>query len=278
MASFLLALVFAVALWWLGTGIVLGLQQRLRAGGDAEEDPAAHGLALGVAAGVVGGIGALVWAGGHPGVLSSLGGFTAALILWGALELSHYLGFVTGTHRDVCPDGARGWRRFRLAIVTSMWHELSVLGIGLALLALLHDAPNSAGLHTYLVLWLMRWSAKLNLFLGVPNFSTEWFPRRLAHLASYIRRAPVSALFPVSLTLATLVAITLGRLALEAPGTRALMHALPAALLALAVVEHLFMALPVADTRLWNRVFGVRPAAGTGGATVPGSAEAGADV
>jgi len=285
MTTLLLAVAFAVVLWWLGTGIVLGLQQRLRADGPAvnaaglagaagateaagtEGAPAVEGdeapaprIALGVAGGALAGGVALIAAAHHTGVAASLAGFTAALVLWGALELSHYLGFITGTHARLCPQEVRGWSRFRLALGTSIHHELSVLACGLLFLGLLHDAPNTAGLHAFLVLWLMRWSAKLNLFFGVPNFSTDWFPTRLSHLASYIRHAPVTPFYPIALTAAALAAITLGRLALEAPGSRSLMYALPAVLLALAVLEHLFMALPIADSRLWNRVFGVRRA------------------
>ena len=265
MPPLLLALLFAVALWWLGTGVVLYLQQRLR---PANEPGGITAVALGIGACAALAVVLLLWSGARGGAAASVTGFAAAIALWGALELSHYLGLVTGTHERVCPAGARGWQRFRLALGTSIWHELSVLGAGLMLVALLWQAPNPAGLYTFLVLWLMRWSAKLNLFLGVPNFSTEWFPARLAHLASYIRRAPVSNLFPVSLGVATLAAIALAHRALETTDSHALVHALPAALLLLAVVEHVLMALPVADTRLWNRVFGVRRTA-TGSGTDP---------
>ena len=258
MTPLVTAALVAVALWWLGTGVVLHLQQRLLAGADgARVGPA---VALGVAAGGALAALATLAAAARDGTAASVAGFAAAIALWGALELSHYLGLVTGTHERRCPRDARGWRRFRLALGTSLWHELSVLGVGLALVALLHDASNPAGLYTFLVLWLMRWSAKLNLYLGVPNFSTEWFPARLSHLESYVRRAPVSALFPVSLTLAGVAIVLLARTAIGADDARALVHALPAALLALAVLEHLLMALPVTETRLWNRVFGLRRA------------------
>ena len=258
MSPLLAALLFAVALWWLGTGVVLYLQQRLvpREGAGVMNGTA---LAIGTAAALA--VVALLWSGGTGGAASSLIAFAAAIVLWGTLELSHYLGLVTGTHERRCPVGARGWRRFRLALGTSIWHELSVLGAGLMLTTLLWSAENPAGLYTFLVLWLMRWSAKLNLFLGVPNFSTEWFPARLSHLASYVRHAPVSVLYPVSLTLAALAVVQLVSLAVAAGERHALVHALPAALLLLAVVEHVFMALPFADTRLWNRVFGLREAA-----------------
>ena len=255
MSPLLAALLFAVALWWLGTGVVLYLQQRLEPG-EAPGGTSGAALAIGAAASLA--LVALLWSGARDGAVPSFAAFSAAIVLWGTLELSHYLGLVTGTHERRCPAGARGWQRFRLALGTSIWHELSVLGAGLMLTALLWSANNPAGLYTFLVLWLMRWSAKLNLFFGVPNFSTEWFPARLSHLASYVRHAPVSVLYPVSLTLAALAVVQLVALALDNGERHALVHALPAALLLLAVIEHAFMALPIADTRLWNRVFGLR--------------------
>ena len=254
---FVAAALFALAAWWLGTGLVLHLQQRLQ----VQARPRRAALAVAIAAlGALATL-ALVLVAERSGALASLAGFTAAIVLWGALELSHLLGLVTGTHAVPCPASTGARERFRLALGASLWHELSVLAAGLALVGLLLPATNPTGPYAFLVLWLMRWSAKLNLFFGVPNFSTEWFPERLAHVASYIRHAPVSAFYPVSVTLAVLAFIALARLALTAPASEALVHALPAALLLLAIVEHLFMALPVADTRLWNRFFAVPPAA-----------------
>lgn len=257
MTPFVAAALFALALWWLGTGLVLHLQQRLQ----LQVRPRRTALAVAIAAlGALATL-ALVLVAGRTGALASLAGFTAAIVLWGALELSHLLGLVTGTHAAPCPADTGARERFRLALGASLWHELSVLAAGLLLVVLLLPAANPTGPYAFVVLWLMRWSAKLNLFFGVPNFSTEWFPERLAHVASYIRHAPVSAFYPISVTLAVLAFIALARLALAAPASDALVHALPAALLLLALVEHLFMVLPVADTRLWNRIFAIAPAA-----------------
>ena len=246
-----IAALVALALWWLGTGVVLYLQQRMD--GQVRPRPLLHGGAV-VALGALAVV-ALHVAGQRDGMIASLAGFTAAIVLWGTLELGHLLGLVTGPHSDPCPRDAGEGERFRLALGTSLWHELSVLGVGVLLLALLGGMPNPTGLYAYLVLWLMRWSAKLNLFFGVPNFSTAWFPAHLAHVATYIRHARISPFYPLSLTLAALGFVVLARLALSAPEAHALVHALPAALLALAVLEHVFMALPVADTRLWDRLF-----------------------
>jgi putative photosynthetic complex assembly protein 2 len=44
--------------------------------------------------------------------------------------------------------------------------------------------PNQVGTGTFAVLWVMRISAKLNLFLGVRNLSEELLPPHLAYLGA----------------------------------------------------------------------------------------------
>jgi len=247
MSAWLLPALYVLLVWWLGTGIVLWLQHRLTPG----SRPAAVTLIVLAVLSLV----ALAISGATLGTAASLAGFTAAIFLWGSLELSHNLGLVTGVHADHCPADARGWHRFRLALGTSIWHELSVLGTGIAVSVLLIEAVNPTGALSFTVLWLMRWSAKLNLFLGVPNFSTEWFPSRLRHLASYVRRAPVSLFYPLALTLATLVLVAMLHRAGDAVGGEWLVYGLPAVLLMLAILEHAFLAIPLPDQELWNRWF-----------------------
>lgn len=277
MSPLVAALACAFVAWWLGTGVVLWLQRRLDrtvddvhpdvgdAGATAGDDgpeaatarPAYRRAPIGAALGLAATVATVVLLGTSTTLTAgaSLAGFAAAIALWGTFELAWALGFLTGTHRRACPDGARGWSRFRLALGTSVHHEIAVLATGAGASVLLLHAANPTGALSFVVLWLMRWSAKLNLFLGVPNFSTEWFPARHAHLASYVRRSRPSAFFPVALVAASIVAALLYRLALEADGDAALVYALPGTLLALAVLEHLFLALPVADLELWNRWF-----------------------
>lgn len=257
MPPLLTALLFALAIWWLGTGVVLFLQQRLMPGRRA----ALFGLAVVAAlAGVT-----LVQCSSSLAAAASYISFTAAVILWGTIELSHYLGLVTGVHERSCPANCVGWRRFGLALGTSIWHELSILLTGAVLVWVLLPSENLTGLYTFVVLWVMRWSAKLNLFLGVPNFSTEWFPERLAHLKSYVKPAPISPFFPISVAVATLGAFTLGTMAMQASSSMTLVYALPMMLLCLAIIEHLFMIIPVADTALWNRLFSNRSSQGVQG-------------
>jgi putative photosynthetic complex assembly protein 2 len=178
--------------------------------------------------------------------------FTQGIIVWAWLEMSYFMGFVTGPRKSPCPDGCSGLRRFWLAIGTSLYHELGVVAFGLLLFALTWQTPNPFAAWSFVVLWLMRWSAKLNLFLGVPNINDEWIPGHLRHLSSYIRRRSMNLLFPVSVSLATAVVALIGVAAFQAPDAFSRTGlVLVASLLALAVLEHWFLVLPVHDSALW---------------------------
>ncbi|WP_337221294.1 DUF3623 family protein, partial [Vibrio parahaemolyticus] len=61
------------------------------------------------------------------------------------------------------------------------------------------DAANATALHSYLLLWGMRLSAKLNLHFGVRNFSEEFLPPHLLYLKSFFRRRRMNALWPLSI-------------------------------------------------------------------------------
>ena len=120
--------------------------------------------------------------------------------------------------------------------------------------ALTLTSPNPVGGLTMMVLFAARLSSKFNLFLGAPNFSVELFPAHLRHLATYLHKGPVSALYPVSLATLGLGAAAAAATALDADATpfTATGGALVAALLALAALEHAFMALPLPDAALWR--------------------------
>jgi putative photosynthetic complex assembly protein 2 len=120
-------------------------------------------------------------------------------------------------------------------------------------LALLWGAPNQLGAWTFVALWLLRWSAKLNLFLGVPNLNDDWLPEHLRYLGSYIPRRPMNLLFPVSVTAATAVtgALILGATEATTDFARAGLTLL-ATLLFLGLLEHWFLVLPLRDSALWS--------------------------
>lgn len=246
MSSLVLPAAIALLLWWFATGAVLyldGLPRRTYGwtmlGGLAVGLLALYGIAATSADATA--VGAY-WA------------FLCALVVWGVLEMSYYLDYLTGVHRLPCPPGCSPWRRFALALGTSVYHELAVLCVAAVLAVLTWGEANPVALWTYSVLWLMRWSAKLNLFLGVSNFHQEWLPAHLRYMVSYTTRRRLNLLFPVSVIVPGAIVVLMVRAALSGDATthEQVGLALVAALLSLAVLEHLFLVLPMADGALWR--------------------------
>ena len=179
--------------------------------------------------------------------------FTSALVLWGWHEMSFLMGVVTGPRRSVCPPNAIGWQRLRYAVETIAYHELAIAGTAALVAVMTSDANNKIGLWTFLVLWSMRISAKLNVFLGVPNLSEDWLPNQLSFLKSYFRKAPMNLFFPVAVTAATIATVMLAQLALAPMVTPAQSTGLMllAVLMGLAVLEHWILVLPFPFAALW---------------------------
>ncbi len=180
--------------------------------------------------------------------------FICALTIWAWQEVAFLLGYVTGPRRTACPPGADGWRRTIYAFQAVAWHELALVVLAVAVVATTWNAPNQTGLWTFAVLWTMRLSAKLNVFFGVRNLSENFLPPHLTYLQTYFRRRRWNALWPVSVTVATGVAIVLWGQVLDDGTTAFRMTSITfaAALLTLAILEHGFMMLPLPSERLWD--------------------------
>lgn len=188
---------------------------------------------------------------------ASVGGaylaFICALGVWGWNEIGFLLGLVTGPRSEPCPEGAAGLRRFIYAAQTLIHHEALILLSAVAIAAVTWGGANDVGLWTFLVLWVMRLSTKLNIFFGVPNVTVEFLPVHLAHLKSYFADRPMNLLFPFSVTAATVATVWLTvDLAAAAPNSfEATSLALLATLTALGLLEHWFLVIPLPFGDLW---------------------------
>lgn len=259
MQQFLIPAAIALFAWWFSTGLIL-LLDRL---------PRRTFIVSMLGAGAV----LLLSAYGLVATrdMTTIGGaylaFACGLMAWGFLEMTFLMGVITGPRRTACPAGCGGWRHFRHGIEAILYHELAIIAAALLVLAITWDSANRIGTWTFLILWTMRQSAKLNLFLGVPNTSEEFLPDHLRYLGSYFRRRPMNPLFPLSITGGTIVAVLLvQRAATATTGFDATGYSLLAALMALALIEHWFMLLPFKSSALWGFVLDVArggsPAAG----------------
>jgi putative photosynthetic complex assembly protein 2 len=263
MSQFAVPVLFALFVWWFGTGIVLCLVRigprklsLVIIGATVVLIAAAYGLAA--TAGVT-------------TASSAYLAFSCAILAWCWVEITFLTGHVTGPRTLACPADVSGWRRVGLAISAILYHELALLAFAAGTVALTWQGANQVGTATFLILWIMRLSAKLNLFLGVPFLNDDLLPERLGHLKSYFVRRPMNAFFPVAVTASTILATLLAAQALQARtefGTTALL--LLATLVALAVLEHWFMVVPVPVRAIWEWSMGSRPADGQARPTVSG--------
>lgn len=235
---------YVVLVWWASTGLVLYLDGL---------PGSSYGPTFGAAAAVFAVAAVGVWGTRDgPGVLAAYCAFTCAVALWAFIEVSYLTNRITGPEKRPCPPDCRGLQRFGRALLTSLYHELLIVAVGVVLLFTLAGSVNKTALYTFLVLWLMRWSAKLNIFFGVRNLNEDWLPGHLKFLLSYMRQQPWNWFFPFSIVAASAVAVFICSTALQAdaPG-RAVAGALVVTLLTLAILEHWLLVLPIDATRLW---------------------------
>lgn len=240
-------IIFVVFVWWFTTGAVI-LLGRLPA--------ATHGWSLaGATLVLIASLVALKVSSESVTTTNVVITFSAVIGIWAWHEMSFLFGYVTGHRPEPCPDWASGWTRFRFAFAALSHHELALLATFVVVVALTWGAENLYGLGAFAILWLMRITAKLNLFLGVPHFSEEVLPSRLAYLASYFRKRQVAGFFMATLILSGGVALVLViRLvtAVDLDPAHTVGMIMLISLLVLAILEHVFMAVPFADIALWR--------------------------
>lgn len=240
------ATLYTVFLWWFSTGAILWLDRLPR--------PTYRYSLIGASIVAIAAAVAVIVSKGTATPTGAMIGFTAAIAIWGWHELSFLTGLITGPRGEACPPGVSGWRRFKLAASTLIYHEIALALTAVALLAATWGAPNQTAAWTFFILFACRLSAKLNLFLGVPNFTDSFFPEHLRYLTSYLKTGPASALFPLSVTAGCALTAVLGWRLLDPNATAfdVTAFSLLFALTALAVIEHAFMVLPLPDAALWR--------------------------
>ena len=237
---------FTLFAWWFGTGVILyldGLPRRT------------HPYTMAGATVLAGfGFWGLAATAGQATPASAYCAFACAMLVWAWQEVAFLLGYVTGSRRTACPPGAHGWRRARLAFEAVWHHEAALLVLGTGVLLTTVGQPNRTGLWTFVVLWLMRQGAKLNVFFGVRNLSEEFLPPHLAYLQTYFTRKPFNAFWPIGVAAAVVAAVPLWQQSASAQvGSYAYASSTVVfSLLALGIVEHAFLVLPIPFGRLWD--------------------------
>ncbi|MEM8749456.1 MAG: putative photosynthetic complex assembly protein PuhE [Pseudomonadota bacterium] len=246
MTAYLYPILFVIFLWWISTGIVLWLAR----GRDEQMPVRLLGLtvlaAMGFAAAT---ISAHSQAGSAPYV-----GFAAALSVWAWIEFTFLTGMITGSRAKPCPEHAGTRQRFWLAFKAIDRHELLLVGAMLALALVTFSGIDQTALWTFATLWVMRISAKLTIFDGVPAFSHDMMPSKIAHLQSYFRVDRIGRVFWISTTVSSLVlvAVLVAFMMGAVPDSMLTTTLILTTLIALAAFEHWMMVLPIRDSALWQ--------------------------
>ena len=251
---------YALFVWWFSTGIVLLLDNLPRRtfrwsmiGGTVLFGAALHRL----------------WAGANDASeAGAYAAFTYAIIAWAWQEMSFFMGVVTGPRSTGAAPDARLGQRFVQGLAASLWHELTIVATAGFIVWSTWGCVNQVGTWTFMVLWLMRTSAKLNVVLGVLNLGEEFLPAHLRYLLTFMARRPMNLLMPVSLTGGTIGGVMLWQAALTAPAAAdAAGLTFLAAMLTLAVIEHWFLILPLPFAKLWAWSLRFKPGRARGAST-----------
>lgn len=181
-------------------------------------------------------------------------GFATGIALWAWHEGMFLFGYISGARKTDCPPDVTGWARFKVSAETVMHHELLIALHAMAILALSVGAGNQVAAATFLLLWAMRVSSKLVIFLGAPNVAAHFLPEHLRYLTSYFKTSRVTPWFGV---FALMVTVTAGGLlyqglAMPAGSFAAIGYLLLAGLACLAVFEHVALVMPMPDGALWS--------------------------
>lgn len=245
MNAYIGPVLFALFVWWFSTGAIIYL--------DGLPRKTFKWSMLAATAILAAGFYGLSASAGDATVHGAYLAFGSTLAIWAWHEISFYMGYVTGPRKHACAEGCAGWAHLGHAVGVSLWHELAILVSFALVLLTTWGGANEIGLWTFLILWWMHESARLNVVLGVRNLNAHFLPPHLAYLKSFLNPRPMNLLFPVSVTVSTVICVLLvmAAAATTDPFEQAGFTFL-ATMMTLAILEHWFLVLPIPAEAMWN--------------------------
>lgn len=241
--------IVTVMIWFVATGLVAWADNR-----DAKTFP--KSILIGGIGGIAG-LFVILMASQSVSGLAVYAAFVGALMVWGWHEIGFLTGAATGPRREPASPGLTGARRFAEATATVIHHEVLLALTALLLISLSWNVPNQIGATVFVLLFGLRLSAKINMFIGVPNSTTEMLPPHLEYLKTYFGPNRMTWLLGVSIVAIFGIALWFGSLAMQAEiGSAEMVGAsLLTTLCFLGALEHVFLALPFRDGMLWGWAF-----------------------
>ncbi len=246
MITYVLPVLFVLFIWWFSTGAVIYLNNLPKY--------TYKWSFVGATFVLVASIYGLTVTSQSNTLLSAYLSFTFGLLAWAWTQFTFYTGMITGPRTTACPSSCKGSRHFWHAVETSMYHEITAALLGVVICFSTMYGKNHVGSWTYTIIWLMHSSAKINAVLGVRNLNDHFFPEQLRYLSSFLKKRPMNLLFPVSITVSTVAIAVLVHKAIEIKNDpfELLAFTFYIVILALGLVEHWFLVLPIPAEALWN--------------------------
>lgn len=206
---YLIAICYAIILWWVSTGIIIVLYRQARWTYDATFG----GMSIIAAICAVG----VVLLRNTSETWAIYASFSAGTVVWGWNLASYYTGFITGQRITLPPLPLTNRQRFVFAVKSTIHHELvSLLLVGSALWCI-PGATNPTGFVTIVLFYVLHLLAKLNIYFGVHNFSGEWLPPHLSYITAFFGPARTHWFFVCAVSIATACTIWFGGIALQHP-------------------------------------------------------------
>jgi len=236
----------AVLVWWSSTGLLIVLVGR----GPVVRRRAAIGLTVVTLCATVG----VIALREQTTIFGAYVGFALGIVLWAWHEAMLLFGYISGPRQLECPPDLKGWDRFKTSVQVILHHELGIALHAAVIAFLSFGAGSQVALATYVLLWSMRISAKLLIFLGARNVSDTFLPAHLKYLSTYFNTARTTRFYPMFLVLTSCVAAVLLTFGFrEAAGSYdAAVYLLLGTLALLAAFEHLALTVPLKEERLWS--------------------------
>ncbi len=246
MITYVLPVLFVLFIWWFSTGAVIYLNNLPKY--------TYKWSFLGATFVLVASIYGLTITSQSNSLLSAYLSFTFGLLAWAWTQFTFYTGMITGPRTTPCPPSCKGSSHFWHAVETSMYHEIAAALLGVVICFSTMYGKNHVGSWTYTIIWLMHSSAKINAVLGVRNLNDHFFPEQLRYLSSFLKKRPMNLLFPVSVTVSTVAIAVLVHKAMEIQNDpfELLAFTFYIVILALGLLEHWFLVLPIPAETLWN--------------------------
>jgi putative photosynthetic complex assembly protein 2 len=171
------AVLFAIVLWWVSTGAIIVMYRK---------EPWTYDASVGAYTVVAAAsMAVLILLRNTSELWAIYVCFSAGTLVWGWNLACYYTGYITGPKDPQPRDNLSDAERFHHAIRRSAHHEWVSVLLVVASVGLAWGATNRAGFGCIILFYTLHMLAKLSIYFGVANFSGAWLPAHLQYITAY---------------------------------------------------------------------------------------------